>query len=300
LTLVGSNNADAAATNGVQLTLGGAVINFANVEQQAFDLSSGNNSLTVNAGTLEFDQDAGGNTLLINQQNELDVGSLNLTVNSPGAVIFNASQDLASLVINNGATAIMAADGTRVLQTQSLVINGAGSLDIGNNRIVVANISSSTLRGYLVSGRNGGAWNGQGINSSAASASAGSRTIGYVLNGAVATIAYAAPGDTDLNGQVNSADIQAILASTTFNNGKPATWAQGDFNYDGFTTSEDIQAALASNVFNQGTYSIQSNAKSVNMASRLSRTNLLITPTPSDEVIPVLKPIIIQAKPPIR
>src|SRR5690606_23719904 len=88
------------------------------------------------------------------------------------------------------------------------------------------------------------------------------RALGWRDDGSQVTVAYAAPGDVDLNRQTSSSDIQAILASNTFNNGAASTWQTGDFNYDGLTTSTDIQLVLASNTFNQGPYAAVSSGTS--------------------------------------
>jgi hypothetical protein len=51
---------------------------------------------------------------------------------------------------------------------------------------------------------------------------------------------YTLYGDANLDGQVNSADLQALL----FGLNRPGAWDQGDFNYDGQVNSADLQALL--------------------------------------------------------
>jgi alpha-amylase len=51
-------------------------------------------------------------------------------------------------------------------------------------------------------------------------------------------------GDTNLDGVVNAADVQQIIADGKYNTGLPATWAQGDFNGDGIADFGDIVKLL--------------------------------------------------------
>ena len=51
---------------------------------------------------------------------------------------------------------------------------------------------------------------------------------------------YTLYGDANLDGQVNSTDLQILL----FGLNKPGAWDQGDFNYDGNVNSADLQALL--------------------------------------------------------
>jgi len=66
--------------------------------------------------------------------------------------------------------------------------------------------------------------------------------------------AFAAPGDTDLDGIVNIADLQTILASGKYGTGSAAIWSDGDFNYDGVVSIADLQDLLAAGVYGQITY----------------------------------------------
>ena len=51
---------------------------------------------------------------------------------------------------------------------------------------------------------------------------------------------YTLYGDANLDGQVNSADLQILL----FGLNKPGFWDQGDSTYDGQVNSADLQALL--------------------------------------------------------
>lgn len=173
-----------------------------------------------------------------------------------------------SLTINGGLVAIQSGGtATGVSRLEELDISGApsnwnGQFDLSNNALVVdyATISpKTTIIDYLKTGFAGGAWNGQGISSSAA-ASQPNRAIGVAEASDVGSpsiflgqsvdstsllLRFTLPGDANLDGIVNITDF-ALLAAN-FNTS--SYWAKGDFNYNGVTNINDF-ALLASN-FNQ-------------------------------------------------
>jgi hypothetical protein len=59
-------------------------------------------------------------------------------------------------------------------------------------------------------------------------------------------------GDANLDGQFNSSDLVAVLASGTYEADVDATWSTGDFNGDGRTNSSDLVTALADGGYEQG------------------------------------------------
>ncbi len=141
----------------------------------------------------------------------------------------------------------------------SLAVDDAGGrLELGAGQITVAagGSTAANLRADIVAGRNGGTWDGaNGIRSAAAAASSGTRAIGYAVNGdGSATVSFAAPGDSNLDGQVDLLDLLEILGSGTYETSVPAVWAQGDFNYDGATDLLDLLAVLGSGAYDQGGY----------------------------------------------
>jgi autotransporter-associated beta strand protein len=159
------------------------------------------------------------------------------------------------LTIQAGARAVLA-DGLEA-QTPALVLAG-GLLDLGTGRLTVSagGISAADLRAAIVAGRQGGGWNGSsGIVSSAAADAAGSRVVGYALDSAgVATVAFAAPGDVDLDGVVDVFDLVDVNAAGQYGTGQAAVWSQGDFNYDAVTNVFDLVAVSGADVFNRGSY----------------------------------------------
>jgi len=135
------------------------------------------------------------------------------------------------------------------------------TLDIGKSQVFLDYLGLGSpdpvalVRSWLAKGYNGGSWTGtvDAITSSAAAANhaAGlnSTAIGYAdsadgrgVNAAPSTIElkYTLYGDANLAGQVNSADLQILLANLN----RPGAWDQGDFNYDGQVNSADLQSLL--------------------------------------------------------
>jgi hypothetical protein len=134
-------------------------------------------------------------------------------------------------------------------------------LDIGKSTVYLSYSSPTNdpifaIRPYLQAGYNNGAWNGTAtattgvITSAAAQGNANHNTaIGYAdwadgqgVNTTPNTIElkYTLVGDANLDGQVNSADLQILL----FGLNRPGAWDQGDFNYDGNVNSADLQSLL--------------------------------------------------------
>ena len=142
--------------------------------------------------------------------------------------------------------------GTSNVNLTSLSITGNGTLDIGNNRIIIDYSSPATDPIASIA-----AWikNGfydlagpQIISSDIAAddaASGLSYGIGYAdgADGVVAglpsgeiEIMFTLLGDANLDGTVNSEDFTPFSANV----GKNGSWDDGDFNYDGTVNSEDF------------------------------------------------------------
>lgn len=144
------------------------------------------------------------------------------------------------------------------LAVERLDLETGGRLDIGHGRITVSGdgISEQNLRAALVAGRAGGGWNGTGIVSGeAASAPRGTRGVGYsIADDRTVTIAFAAPGDTNLDGLVNVFDLVEVSTAGRYGDASPARWSDGDFNYDGVANVFDLLAVSTANVFGSGDY----------------------------------------------
>jgi uncharacterized repeat protein (TIGR03803 family)/autotransporter-associated beta strand protein len=152
----------------------------------------------------------------------------------------------------------------------SLSISGNGTLDIGNNHIIITygddSDPISTIVGYLQSGFNNGNWNGPGIVSSSivaanANPNAPQYGIGFSngadqinghpivsgLSSGQIEIKYTLLGDANLDGTVNGADFSILAAN--FGQGY-TNWDQGNFLFTPAVNGADF-SALAHN-FGQG------------------------------------------------
>lgn len=193
---------------------------------------------TLEAATLTIDAGSGIGKLLING------GSL---VGSP------------AVAVGVMGRLTLAADAPTTIAVGSLVVDAeaGGFVDLGSGRIeIAADATEAALRADVLAARGTGSWNGGvGIGSSAAGLADGARTIGYTVaaNGS-AVVAFAAPGDLNLDGVVNAFDLIAIQSSSAFGTSNAATWAQGDMNYDGVANLFDLVAIGAGGAFGQGSY----------------------------------------------
>ena len=143
----------------------------------------------------------------------------------------------------------------------SLTIDEAAgsSLDLGAGRIQIGpgGATAAELRADLLAGHNGGRWDGTtGIMSSAvSSAGVGARAVGYLVRpDGSAVVAFAAPGDTNLDGSVDILDLVQLSAGGRYGSDLAAHWAQGDFNYDGKTNLFDLVAIAGSGTYGRRNY----------------------------------------------
>jgi autotransporter-associated beta strand protein len=146
---------------------------------------------------------------------------------------------------------------TSAVKVPALVVNGASaSLDMTDNDLIVSSTTpTSTIVGYLTTGRNGGTWDGSGIASSTAQNNPQHNTGLGVLTGAeydtfggggifngtsyVPTdtlIKYTWNGDANFSGTVNFDDY--VRVDVGFNTGLTG-WSNGDFNYSGAVNFDD-------------------------------------------------------------
>jgi len=190
-----------------------------------------------------------------------------LPINDPRGLTINGNggNDTIVLTYTNGNPLpdTLHLNGTFMISGLSGTNPLAGTtLDIGRSTVFISYSSSdpiAALKSYLQAGYNNGAWNGTPtastgvITSSAAAANhtAGKNTtaIGYAdsadgqgVNTTPNTIELTCTlyGDANLDHQVNSADLQILLAFLN----RTGAWDQGDFNYDGQVNSADLQDLL--------------------------------------------------------
>jgi autotransporter-associated beta strand protein len=173
-----------------------------------------------------------------------------------GTLVIGANGALPNGNVTIGGGLLKLGASTGLARMTGLTISGSGVLDLGNNHLLLSYTGSSpisSIAGYIASGYNDGAWNGAGIESSAANSIYG---IGYAdgADGVVAglasgqiEVAYALYGDANLDGVINGDDF-SIMASNWGK--KVAGWDRGDFNYDGVVSGDDF-AALVGNLGRQ-------------------------------------------------
>jgi autotransporter-associated beta strand protein len=221
--------------------------------------SIGDNQITSNL-TLMRDStvDMAGGTLklapVISRSNLTKVGGEPLTVERLHIPTLNVSE--ATVALSQKTTIGLPGDTTRL---NALTITGGATptakLDITNNALVIdygpADVEPfDTIRAQIISGFNGGAWDGNGIVTSLATA--GETGVGYAeasaLGGTIppvfgtvdatsVLVRYTRLGDANLDGTVTLQDFNRLALNFGSTN---AVWSQGDFNYDGLVTLQDF------------------------------------------------------------
>jgi len=141
-----------------------------------------------------------------------------------------------------------------------LDLAAGGLVDVSHGGMTVtAGMSVSSLVSALLAGRNNGLWTGtSGITSSAVAADVAvgmERAVGWLDNGDGSVFfAYAAPGDTNLDGLVDVLDGANFEAAGKYDTNLPASWFQGDFNYDGIVDVLDASFFVTTGLYNEGYY----------------------------------------------
>jgi hypothetical protein len=154
----------------------------------------------------------------------------------------------------------------RVIDTGVVSVTGAGSkINLNDNKLIttspVGSFSGgvySGVTGMIVSGRNGGGWNGSGIMTSFPDAVAGLTSLGIAtaqeakslanpgdtavfagqtVTGTDTLVMYTYAGDATLDGKINVDDYGRIDVNAALPG--VAGWSNGDFNYDGKINVDD-------------------------------------------------------------
>ena len=198
----------------------------------------------------------GAGTLVIDQANTL-TGTT--TVQTGVLRLANAAalSDSELVVIAGGTGQVAPSTSTSVA---GLDLSGNGLVDLTTGRLTISSgLSTVALVAELLEGRGDGSWNGSsGITSSTAAAEVASsiqRSVGWLDNGdGSLTVAYAAPGDTNIDWSIDILDAANFLALGKFDTNAAATWIEGDFNYDGFVDILDAADFVSTGLFNAGNY----------------------------------------------
>jgi hypothetical protein len=172
---------------------------------------------------------------------------------------------------NTGLLSIPVATSRVTSRMDNLIIDGAGTFDIGFGQLDVTATAPATIRGYLINAYDpsGNAdWSKPGITSSFAKNDPAKYSVGYAYGGDQsardAGIGFLADGigtnrtlvravltgDANMDGTVNFFDLTQLLAYK-YNTGQPASYTDGDLNYDGVVDFFDIVTLLSAN-YNSG------------------------------------------------
>lgn len=225
---------------------------------------------------------AGGATLTASGGGTLNIISTvnnvaNATIVASGATI-NAHLDLTNRIALNASTGqinllatqhlntvagsggkIVLAGGRKLIRANSVTMSGTSSLDLADGRLIIDYAVTpplASIRNQIISGRAGGAWNGNGINSSAAAAdnrlaigSAVASVVGATsfagesVDGTTLLVGTTLKGDANLNFAVNFDDL--LLLAQNYG-GTSKIWSQGDSDYNSTVDFDDL-LALAQN-----------------------------------------------------
>ena len=168
-----------------------------------------------------------------------------------------------ALSVGMAGTVSLAGGAAVRLDVSTLVVDqvAGGLIDVGRGQLGVAagGITRADLLADMAAGRGDGSWTGiAGISSSAVASDLAvgiPRTLGWLeqSDGSL-LVAYAAPGDSNLDGVIDILDAANLVTGGRFNSGSAAVWLEGDFNYDGRYDILDVSAFLSTGLFDQGDY----------------------------------------------
>ncbi len=257
-----SNGGTMEATGGGNLSIGAITItNTGGAIKAIGSGGGGNSSITLTAATI-----TGGTVSTDVSGNIQGFGTITSTITNNGTINANVNGQILNLDGNvSGTGTLDVANGAEIVigtnaggSSQNAVsISGSGILNLTNNHLIINYGSgtdpAATIRSLLITGRNSGAWNGPGIDSSTAALSANNANygLGYAdgadhvvtgLSSGQLEIKYTLLGDANLDSLVTGDDFTILVA----NLGKAVTrWDQGDFNYDGLVTGDDFTLLVA-------------------------------------------------------
>jgi hypothetical protein len=191
--------------------------------------ATGLNVIRINAGGGVNTVTAHGGTIKLDTAVGVGGNNLDVVLNNGAQVTFIGPQRLHSLVLNQNSRVNVAG---AFLRVGSLAISPAAALDLGANDLIIQSTAANkaavlaSLIPLLRSGRNGGAWDGLGIRSSAAA------TDPNHITGLAAVINDIGDGTTRILASLGgeSADVNTILVKYTYN---------GDGNLDGRIDADD-------------------------------------------------------------
>jgi subtilase family serine protease len=236
------NFANGNPLSGVDVTYDGSAITL-NDSTLADNVAFSSTAITADGSTINT---SGITQVNFNGGNNLD----SVAVNAGPAVVFTASQQLASLSIVSGANAQLE-PGNLVLYTQSLSLPVGANLDLTDGTLIDNSVVNyqPTIVSDLTTGYANGNWNGGGLDTSSATNEA-YHSLGYAVAADLGDTAFDGiavlptativkftwAGDANLDGSINDADVTLMSAQQAL--GK-TTWAAGNFNYNNAINSDD-------------------------------------------------------------
>ena len=174
-----------------------------------------------------------------------------------------------ALTIGSGGEVKIAGGTETSLAVASLRVDqlNGGRLDLGLGQFEIAagGITDADLLAGLLAGRSDGSWTGTtGIGSSAVAAAIAAvepRSLGWIQRGDGSyLVAYAAAGDTNLDGCLDILDASNFFTGGLFNTGRAGRWSEGDFNYDRVVDMLDVLEFMNPGLFDTGSYLIPATA----------------------------------------
>ena len=176
------------------------------------------------------------------------------TAVNAGTLVYNTSHTAQALDIADGANVRLARSAATprdvVLKAAGVNTHAAGGLDLTDNKLIVANGGLAAIRSLVTSAYNGGAWDGPGITTSAATPAtslgvalaqdvglAGGTFGGVPVAFGDVLVMYTLAADANLDGLVDFKDLVRVAQSY---NAVGTEWSRGDFNYDGVTGFNDL------------------------------------------------------------
>ena len=248
-------------------------------------------TITINVGSGTQTQTQAGYPTLSGSIPVVKTGAGTLVITAANTLTGSTSVQQGTLQLANAAAlasskVIPVAGGTvslaPYLQTTvgGLAPNAGGLVNLGNGLVTVASgLSPADLVTAIKAGRADGSWTGtSGITSSVAATDVAAsipRSVGWLDNGdGSVTAAFAAPGDTNLDWQVDVLDASNFLSFGKYDTGLPATWLEGDFNYDGVVDVLDASDFFGTGLYDTGNYNTPVGASDIAAVPEPSATAL--------------------------
>ena len=184
-----------------------------------------------------------------------------------------------------GSATLAVAPATQV-SVNGLSLAATGLVDVTSGGITIdSGVSSAALVARIIQGRADGSWTGtSGITSSTAAADGTAsipRSVGWLDNGdGSLTAAFAAPGDTNLDWQVDVLDASNFLSLGKFDTGLPATWIDGDFNYDGVVDVLDASDFFGTGLYDTGSYNPPAGQGAMSYGVKVRPNPVAVVPEP--------------------